>query len=163
MDYSDQLSKARARKKQYKKLLEQVAKLPGRKTDELFHEAHEEAFQHIDCLKCANCCKTTGPLFTNKDIERIASHLRLKPGEFIERYLRIDEDQDYVLQKTPCTFLGENNYCSIYEVRPKACREYPHTDMHDMQSKLKITYLNAAICPAVAQVLDKIDERIRNH
>jgi Fe-S-cluster containining protein len=99
-------------------------------------------------------------LFTRKDIERIAQYLKMKPGDFTEKYLRIDEDQDYVLQKTPCAFLKEDNYCSIYDVRPKACREYPHTDMQQMQTKLKITYLNATICPAVADILEKIKAKV---
>lgn len=160
MEYSEYLNKAKSKKKQNKKLLDNLHKLSGKKTDEMFHRAHDEAFKIVDCLYCANCCKTTGPLFTNKDIERISSFLNLKPGEFIEQFLRIDEDQDYVLQKTPCSFLREDNYCSIYEVRPKACREYPHTDMKDMKSKLKITYLNSTICPAVAVILDRIEFRL---
>nr|MDK7631844.1 YkgJ family cysteine cluster protein [Globicatella sanguinis] len=75
-----------------------------------------------------NCCKTTGPLFTQKDIERLAKVFRMKPSLFIEKYLRIDEDNDYVLQQLPCPFLDSENYCLVYEDRPKACKEYPHTD-----------------------------------
>jgi hypothetical protein len=156
----DKLETARSRKKETKKLIDRLGKLPPRELDEIFHEAHEEVFACTDCLQCANCCKTTGPLFTRKDIERIAQYLKMKPGDFTEKYLRIDEDQDYVLQKTPCAFLKEDNYCSIYDVRPKACREYPHTDMQQMQTKLKITYLNATICPAVADILEKIKAKV---
>lgn len=67
-------------------------------------ELHEDVFAHTDCLTCANCCKTTGPLFTQSDIERISKYLKLKPQQFIETYLRVDEDKDYVLQSVPCTF-----------------------------------------------------------
>ena len=88
--------------------------------DDLFHTAHEEVFEEIDCLTCANCCKTTSPIFYQNDIERAAHAVRLKPGEFIEKYLRIDEDNDYVLQSSPCFFLDAENYCTIYESRPKA-------------------------------------------
>ena len=120
-------------------------------------EVHNnEVFACTDCLKCANCCKTTGPLFTQKDIERIAQHLKLKPGQFVEQYLRVDEDQDYVLQQVPCVFLGSDNYCSIYEVRPKACREYPHTDSVRMQQNLKLTAKNVEICPAVFQIVEEL-------
>src|SRR5690554_7171782 len=89
-------------------------------------EIHNDVFKKTDCLTCANCCKTTGPLSTQTDIERIAKHLRMKPQQFANQYLRIDEDKDYVLQNVPCTFLDAENYCLIYDVRPKACREYPH-------------------------------------
>ena len=94
------------------------------------------------------CCSTTGPLFTDKDIGRIARHLRIKPSEFTEKYLRIDEDKDYVLQQVPCAFLGEDNRCSIYDVRPKACREFPHTDRIKQHQILNLTQKNVGGLPS---------------
>lgn len=155
--YRDFVDKARSRKKEIGKICNMLnTKKPG-VVDALFHDAHEKAFQEIDCLACANCCKTTGPLFTSKDVERISAYLKIKPGEFTEKYLRIDEEQDYVLKQVPCTFLLEDNRCSIYEVRPKACREYPHTDRRDMQGIMDLTYKNAFVCPAVARVFEWIE------
>lgn len=146
-------------KKTNKKLLDQFKKQKDGVVDEIFHQAHEKAFDCIDCLQCANCCKTTGPLFTNKDIERISAHLKLKPGTFSEQYLRIDEDNDYVLQNVPCAFLGADNYCSIYEVRPKACREYPHTDMRNQKKLFPLTLKNAEICPAVSNIMEQLKSK----
>ena len=117
---------------------------------------HEEVFACTDCLECANCCSTTGPLFTDKDIGRIARKLRIKPSEFTEKYLRIDEDKDYVLQQVPCAFLGEDNRCSIYDVRPKACREFPHTDRIKQYQILNLTQKNVAVCPAVYEIVEKL-------
>lgn len=144
----------------YQKLFQQLKKKNHREVDHLFHEAHEEVFACTDCLACANCCKTTGPLFTDKDIERISKHLRLSQQQFIEKYLRIDEDKDYVLQKVPCSFLDDQNYCGIYDVRPKACREYPHTDRVNQQQLLNLTAKNVSICPAVEDILEKIKKAI---
>lgn len=152
--------KAKLANKSNKKAVGTLKKMKGKAVDALFHEAHEQAFCEIDCLKCANCCKTTGPLFTNKDIDRIAKHLRLKPADFIDRYLRIDEDNDYVLQQTPCTFLGADNYCSIYEVRPKACAEYPHTDRTKQQQILNLNLKNTEVCPAVFQIFEEIKKQV---
>ena len=115
-----------------------------------------------DCLACANCCKTTGPLFTDRDIERISKHLNLKPAEFETQYLRVDEDDDRVLQQVPCTFLEEDNKCSIYEVRPKACREYPHTDRANQVPLFPLTLKNAAVCPAVFDMLESIRSKVSN-
>ena len=148
-------------KKPNQKLIQQLQKKNHRDVDALFHKAHNEVFACTDCLTCANCCKTTGPLFTNKDIERIAKHLRITAQKFIENYLRIDEENDYVLQKVPCSFLDANNYCSIYEVRPKACREYPHTDRVNQQQLLSLTAKNANICPAVQDILNSIQKKIK--
>jgi Fe-S-cluster containining protein len=108
-----------------KKFFDKLKKKAPKNLDYIMQEIHEKEFKRTDCLTCANCCKTTGPLFTLADIERIAKHMRMKPQQFIDKYLRIDEDNDYVLQSVPCTFLDSENYCLIYDVRPKACREFP--------------------------------------
>lgn len=129
--------------------------------DDLFHTAHEEVFEEIDCLTCANCCKTTSPIFYQNDIERAAHAVRLKPGEFIEKYLRIDEDNDYVLQSSPCFFLDAENYCTIYESRPKACREYPHTDRKKMIQIMDLTYQNTLVCPAVLKITEKVKRDLK--
>ena len=120
------------------------------------HQVHQEVFACTDCLKCANCCTTTGPLFTDKDIGRIAKHLKLKPSELTQMYLRIDEDNDYILQQVPCAFLGEDNRCSIYDVRPKACREFPHTNRKKQHQILNLTQKNVTVCPAVYQIVERL-------
>lgn len=122
---------------------------------------HHEVFQETDCLTCANCCKTTGPLFTDVDIERISKHLKLKPSTFIETYLRIDEDRDYVLQSVPCTFLGLDNYCSIYDVRPRACKEFPHTDRRKIYQIANLTIENTAVCPAAYKIVERMKAYIK--
>ena len=151
---------AKDKYKENKSFFNRLKKKPPKQLDYLMQELHDEEFSKTDCLKCANCCKTTGPLFTNKDIERIAKHFKLKPSEFMERYLRLDEDNDYVLQSVPCTFLGADNYCSIYEVRPKACREFPHTDRKKFHQISYLTLKNVAICPAAFNIVEEMKKRI---
>jgi len=153
--------KAKDKHNENKKFFAKLKKRPPKHLDLKMQELHEEEFKRTDCLTCANCCKTTGPLFTNKDIERISKHFRQKPAQFIDTYLRVDEDNDHVLQQVPCTFLGEDNYCSIYEVRPKACREYPHTDRKDFHKISNITLNNTAICPAAFNIVEEMKRRIK--
>jgi len=155
-EYKKHLETATAKKKENKVFFEKLKKIPGRELDNLVHQLHEEAFQAIDCLKCANCCKTTGPLLKNKDIDKLFVHLRMRPNKFVTDYLRIDEDNDYVFKKMPCPFLKDDNYCSVYSARPNACREYPHTDQRNIRSILPITYLNSMICPAVAFIVEEM-------
>jgi uncharacterized protein len=124
--------------------------------DDNFHSLHDEVFTYTDCLQCANCCKTTSPLFTDRDIERLGKALRLKPVEFIAQYLRVDEDGDYVLKSSPCPFLDGENYCAVYKDRPTACREYPHTNRKRMVQILDITYQNTMVCPAVLDITEKL-------
>lgn len=144
------------RAKENKKFLGGLSKINDDRLDKMFHETHDEVFAETDCLECANCCKTTSPIFYPTDIDRVAKALRMKPGDFIEKYLVIDEDKDYVLKSAPCPFLGPDNYCSVYDSRPKACREYPHTDRKKMSQILDLTYRNSLVCPAVLEMLERM-------
>ena len=139
-----------------KKFLTRLKKKDARKVDDLFHTAHHEVFENFDCLACANCCKTTSPIFYQNDIERLAKNLRIKPGDFIATYLRIDEDGDYVLKSSPCPFLDADNYCQVYDDRPKACREYPHTDRKKMVQIMDLTHKNTLVCPAVFEMVERL-------
>ena len=139
-----------------KKFLTVLKKKDPRKVDDAFHTVHEEVFEEIDCLECANCCKTTSPIFYQTDVERVAKSLRMKPGDFIEKYLRVDEDKDYVLKSSPCPFLDAENYCSVYEDRPKACREYPHTNRKKMVQIMELTHKNTLVCPAVFEMVERL-------
>lgn len=124
--------------------------------DQAFHPKHDEVFEKIDCLECANCCKTTSPIFSDIDIDRIAKHLRIRPAELVKQHLHLDSDGDYVLNSSPCTFLGSDNYCSIYDYRPKACREYPHTDRKNIAGILPLTLDNTKVCPAVFEIVEQL-------
>jgi Fe-S-cluster containining protein len=123
------------------------------KMDNEVHDLHDQAFERIECLGCANCCKSLGPAIYDKDIERMAKALRMKPSEVVETYLRVDEDNDYVFKTMPCPFLLPDNYCSIYNSRPKACREYPHTDRKNFVQIYKLTVKNTYTCPIAFDVL----------
>jgi len=157
-DWDQFKEQAKQKRKENKQFLKSLKRKKSGDVDAIFLDAHKEIFACTDCLQCANCCKTTGPLFTSKDVERIAKHLRIKPGQFVEEYLFVDEDNDYVLQQLPCPFLAADNYCGIYEVRPKACREYPHTDRNKMQQILNLTAKNIEICPAVFAIVERLKE-----
>lgn len=122
---------------------------------------HEAAFAKVDCLTCAACCKNYSPRFKTPDIKRISKYLRMKESVFIETYLRIDEDGDYVLQSKPCPFLGEDNLCSIYEERPSDCRRFPYTDEDVLLKRPAITLKNSAFCPITFYVLENLLQSAR--
>lgn len=127
--------------------------------DTIVQQLHDEVSEKIDCLTCANCCRSLGPAIYDKDIERMAKALRIKPSEVVSSYLRIDEDGDYVFKSMPCPFLMDDNYCSIYESRPKACREYPHTDRKNFEQIYKLTVKNTSTCPIAYEVLCKLMDK----
>ncbi|WP_346882810.1 YkgJ family cysteine cluster protein [uncultured Algibacter sp.] len=144
-----------------KKFFTKLKKKLPKNLDYIMDDLHVNEFERTDCLECANCCKTTGPLFTDKDVARIAKHFRMKTQHFINQYLRVDEENDYVLQSVPCTFLGTDNYCSIYDVRPKACREFPHTDRKKFHQISNLTLKNVAICPAAFNIVEAMKKLIK--
>lgn len=126
------------------------------KMDTIIHQLHEDISEKIDCLSCANCCRSLGPAIYDRDIERIAKALRIKPSDVVSSYLHIDEDGDYVFRSMPCPFLMPDNCCSIYDARPKACREYPHTDRKNFEQIYKLTVKNTATCPIAYEVLSEL-------
>lgn len=141
------------RQKQYKYWLKTVNKTPIYKQ---LPQLHNEAFSKIDCLQCAACCKNYSPRFKTPDIKRISKLLKLKESIFIEKYLVLDADGDYVANTQPCPFLGSDNFCSIYEDRPSDCKRFPYTDEDVLLKREQHTLTNSSFCPAVFFVLEKL-------
>ncbi|MHA7128596.1 YkgJ family cysteine cluster protein [Algoriphagus namhaensis] len=139
-----------------KKVKERLRKVKSKTLDAQFEALHEETFAELDCLTCANCCKTTSPIFIRTDIDRLAKVFRMKSSEFIDTYLHQDEEGDFVLNSAPCPFLNKDNTCLVYEDRPKACREYPHTNRKNMHGILNLTLQNTLVCPAVFKIFQQI-------
>ncbi len=157
MIYKDLLTKASEEFQDNKKLVQKFKKSNHRELDDSFHKEHDKVFKKIDCLSCANCCKTTSPIFRDIDIKRISSKLRMPIGKFIDTYLKVDEDKDYVLKQSPCVFLSSDNTCDIYDDRPLACKEYPHTNRKNMFQILDLTLKNSQICPAVSKIFTELN------
>jgi Fe-S-cluster containining protein len=147
---------ARASRKEHAALVKRLTATDSRKLDERVHALHEAVFETINCLDCANCCRSLGPRITDTDVRRIAASLRIKPSGFTENYLVVDEEGDYIFRSMPCPFLGSDNYCTIYDVRPRACREYPHTDQRRVYQVMALTLKNSSICPAVFEILERL-------
>lgn len=152
--------KAQKKKKENKQFLKKLQTKKGKGVEKMLPELHEEAFSHINCLECANCCKTISPRYKKPDIKRISKHLGMKEADFIDTYLKLDGDGDYVNKSTPCPFLGDDNYCTIYDQRPRDCKRYPYTDSGEFIKHPKTTYQNSTTCPAVYYVLEKLKEKI---
>ena len=157
---SDLPQKAEEKRVENKKYFSKLRKKPRKRLDLIMQELHEEEFANTDCLTCGNCCKTTSPIFTDKDISRISRVLKMKEASFVGQYLRRDEDDFMVLKEAPCPFLGSDNACFIYESRPKACREYPHTDRKRFIQITNLTIQNTEICPAAFNIVEKLKNRL---
>jgi len=149
--------KSKERAKVYKDFL---AKANKNAVLKVLPDLHETAFEKIDCLSCGNCCKGYSPRFKTPDIKRISKVLGLRESMFIDKYLTIDQEGDYVLISKPCPFLGDNNSCSIYEYRPSDCKRFPYTDEDVFIKRQVITLKNSSFCPAVYFVLEKLTAQL---
>lgn len=153
---------AQQKQAEHRKFLAQLKKKPPKNLDKMVQEIHREVFKEIDCTACANCCKSLGPLFTEADIERISKHFRMKLSAFEAMFLQVDEEGDKIFQSMPCPFLGDDNLCSIYDVRPKACREFPHTDRKKIYQINHLTLKNTLFCPAAYLFVEKLKDRVNS-
>lgn len=144
---------AKEKQKVYKRMLEKGDK---NKMLKALPDLHEEVFAKVDCLQCANCCKNYSPRFKQPDIKRIAKVLRMKEGDFVAQYLRMDTDGDYVSRSSPCPFLADDNTCNIYDDRPGDCRRYPYTDEDVFLKRVQLTLKNTTVCPAAFTVMEEL-------
>ena len=149
---------AASAKKSNEKFFDKLIRTKPKDLNDTIHQLHDEVFERTDCMKCANCCKTISPIFKQKDIDRVAKAMRMNVGPFIEKYLFMDEDGDFVLNTAPCPFLDSENYCIVYEDRPQACRGYPHTNRKRVHQILDITMRNTMVCPAVLEITNRLKE-----
>ena len=152
--FSDWQSNRQKVKGPYLRLLQKVKK---RKPD--FNQLvaiHEEVFKEVDCLKCANCCKTAHPIFSRTDIKRISSYMGTTESAFELQYLQADNEGDYFPKAMPCPFLADDNNCRIYDVRPKSCRSFPHTDSKDGWERPEWMAKNTISCPAAFEIVKRI-------
>jgi uncharacterized protein len=148
-------------KDRHKHLKAFLAKADKNKVLKQLPGLHDEAFEKIDCLQCAACCKNYSPRFKTPDVKRIAKHLGLKESVFIDTYLKVDEDGDFVVKSSPCPFLGNDNACSIYDVRPSDCARFPYTDEDVIVKRQNLTMKNYTFCPITFYVLERLEQQLK--
>lgn len=150
--------KSRDRQKLFRNFL---ARSNRNRVLEALPQLHEQAYEKVNCLNCAACCKNYSPRFKTPDIKRISRFLGMKESVFIDTYLKVDEDGDFVVKSTPCPFLGTDNLCSIYDVRPSDCARFPYTDEDVIVKRQNLTLKNASFCPITYYVLEGLMEKIK--
>lgn len=147
--------KVRLTKRSFRKFLTKMEKQPVRGIDKLTTRLGQEVWGELDCLSCANCCKTMTPTFTDKDLKRIAAHFGQTVDEFKKKWL-YKSGGDWVNKKQPCQFLNlQDNKCSIYEIRPADCAGFPHFPKK-MKDYLHVHKQNIEYCPATYRVVEKM-------
>jgi len=151
--------KAKKESRENKKFFRALKRKKPAGLSKAFKQYHDEAFSHINCLNCANCCRTSLAVFGPKDVARISKHFSMSKKEFIKKYLDPHPDYDYLINTLPCPFLAKDNKCTIYEIRPEGCRTYPPAKLRLTDEQLDVIHDNVGICPAVNEMVDKIKSK----
>ncbi len=120
--------------------------------------AEQHAWKQVDCLSCANCCKTMSPTYSKEDIVRISAHLNMTPAAFKKKWLQYDKkSRDWMNVSQPCQFLDlKTNMCTIYAVRPADCAGFPHLTKQPFKDYFYIHKQNIEFCPATYAMIEKL-------
>jgi Fe-S-cluster containining protein len=146
---------AARRRKKLSVFLTQLDDLVPDDIHEIVAREDAEVWKEVDCTQCANCCKTMTPTFTKKDIDRISAHLRMNAKDFKEKWLKKEDAGDWVNTTQPCQFLVDNK-CSIYEVRPADCAEFPHHNKKPFDLYNETFKNNLIHCPATLNLISRL-------
>lgn len=121
-------------------------------------KASQETWAETNCLECGHCCRSMTPTFRPSDVKRIAKHLQITEQEFVKTYTKIDSDSgETVSRKQPCMLYDKATHkCTIYEVRPKDCADFPHFKLTPFDQYNHVHQQNMAYCPAVFRFVQKM-------
>ena len=76
---------------------------------------------------------------------------------FLEWY---GDEQRYRAKTKPCPLLGEDNKCTVYDVRPETCKEYPYTHKKDLVFSTISRANHALVCPAAFAIVEEMKNQI---
>jgi Fe-S-cluster containining protein len=97
-------------------------------SDRILRRIAEGIQEQIECRECANCCKVATAKLSERDVERLARHLRIPPERFLAGYTAMSEEEGRILKRsdeTGCVFL-DGKECTVYDARPDTCQRFPH-------------------------------------
>jgi len=145
----------------FREFLKVRLNLSNKELDKIAQETTEEVWKQIDCLACGNCCRTLQIVVDDNDIQRLAQRLKMTPQQFSRQYVQTAPDRTKHFISTPCSFLGADNRCSVYEDRPQACRDFPYLHAADFRSRSLMMIANTATCPIVFNVWQQLKARFK--
>lgn len=150
--------KAQKTKRGMRKFLTKLEKDAPRGIEKTTAALEREVWAEVDCLSCANCCKTMTPTFNKKDLKRISAHFNQTVEEFQKQWLYKEKkkDGDWLNKKQPCQFLNlTDNKCSIYAIRPADCAGFPHLPKK-LKDYVHVHKQNIEYCPATYRLVEKM-------
>jgi uncharacterized protein len=134
-------------------------------SDRILRRIAEEIEGRIDCTECANCCKVASVQLSDRDVERLARHLRIAPARFRADYAAQSAEEGLVLRRDPeagCVFLSGTE-CTVYDARPDICQRFPHLVRGNgsIASRMWQFVDRACYCPIVYNSLEAFKDELR--
>ena len=122
-------------------------------------EARTETWKKIDCTTCGNCCNTMTPTWKKAEVKKVAAHMGMTYDEYYEKYLYTDDSGDIMNDSTPCQHYDTTSrLCTIYELRPFDCSEFPHFHRKDFYDQVEDVFApNMPRCPATLVWVEQIE------
>ena len=133
-------------------------------SDRILRRIAEGIQEQVDCTQCANCCREGTVQVTERDVDRLARYLRMKPARVMADYVVESEEEGHILrrdEKTGCVFLNGNE-CTVYDARPDICQRYPHLVRGNgsIASRMWSFVDRASCCPIVYNALEAFKEEL---
>lgn len=144
----------------FREFLKTRANLSTAAMDKVVRDTTDAVWKQIDCTKCANCCRTLQVVVDDTDIARLAARFGVPAKQFARRYVAVAADRVRHIAASPCPFLGDDNRCTVYEDRPRACRDFPYLHDTHFVSRTLTMIDNTAACPIVFNVWQKLKETL---
>jgi len=134
-------------------------------SDRILRRVAEEVEEQIDCTVCANCCKVATAQINERDVERLARHLRISCDHFLAEYAMDGGDEGPILKRSAehgCVFL-DSTTCTVYDERPDSCRRFPHVvrGQGSLASRMWQFIDRACYCPIVYNTLEAFKKELR--
>ncbi|MCX6623596.1 MAG: YkgJ family cysteine cluster protein [Acidobacteria bacterium] len=130
-----------------------------------FRKTAQEIEEDIDCRQCANCCRVATTSLQQRDIEKLTKFFGISRDEFRKQYTAADpETGEPILRRTEagCVFLDGND-CSVYEVRPATCVDFPHLirGRGPITTRMWAAIDRATYCPITYNALEAFKEQTK--
>jgi Fe-S-cluster containining protein len=134
-------------------------------SDRILRRVAEGVEEQIDCTQCANCCKVATAVLAERDVERLAKHLRIPRERFLAEYTMESEEEGRILKRTEeagCVFL-DGTTCTVYDARPETCQRFPHMvrGSGSIASRMWQFVDRACYCPIVYNALEAFKQELR--
>ena len=128
-----------------------------------FRKIAQDIEEQIDCTVCASCCRNATVKLAERDVDKLARFLRIKPAQFLRDYAEESEEEGVILKRTAsgCIFL-DGTMCSVYEARPHNCENFPHflKGEGSLVSRMWEFKDRACYCPIVFNTLEAFKKEV---